>query len=281
MKRQRSIITCIVTIALLTPAAMLTANWVKEYKSGIVWPEPPVVTPGATSADPPSDAIVLFDGTDLSAFTGGEGWTVKDGFVEVGGKGGVTSKQEFGDCQIHLEFATPAEVKGTGQGRGNSGLYIMGRYEVQILDSYDNSTYFDGQAGAIYKQQPPTVNACRKPGEWQTYDVIFTAPKFNDDGEVTSPAYVTVLHNGVVIHNHFELQGGTSYIAPAKYEKHPEKLSLHLQNHGNPTRFRNIWVRENIQPLVGTPPKEKPKSEEKTKVIIGAPPVKKDAAKSE
>lgn len=237
---------------------LLTAAAVKEYKSGIVWPEPPVVDPGPVGG-PPSDAIVLFDGTDLSQFDGGEGWKIEEGYAEVAGKGGITSKQAFGDCQLHVEFATPAEVKGSGQGRGNSGVYLMGKYEVQILDSYENKTYFDGQCGAIYKQQPPTVNACRKPGEWQTYDIIFTAPRFDDDGKLAKPAYVTVLHNGVVIHNHFELQGGTSYVAPPAYKKHPAKLPFNIQNHGNPTRFRNIWVRENIQPLGG----EKPDKEEK------------------
>jgi len=236
-------------------AILLTAAAVKEYKSGIVWPEPPVVDPGPVGG-PPSDAIVLFDGTDLSQFDGGEGWKIEEGYAEVAGKGGITSKQAIGDCQLHVEFATPAEVKGSGQGRGNSGVYLMGKYEVQILDSYANKTYFDGQCGAIYKQQPPTVNACRKPGEWQTYDIIFTAPRFDDDGKLTKPAYVTVLHNGIVIHNHFELQGSTSYVAPPAYKMHPAKLPFHIQNHGNPTRFRNIWIRENIQPLVGEKPEK-------------------------
>ena len=139
-----------------------------EYKSGIKWPEPPVVDPGsATKA--PSDAIVLFDGKDMSAFNNGDAWTVKDGYAEVKGKS-IKTKQSFGDIQLHLEFASPEEVKGKGQGRGNSGVYLMGKYEVQILDSFENKTYFDGQCGAVYKQQPPTVNACRGPGKWQSYD---------------------------------------------------------------------------------------------------------------
>lgn len=238
---------------------LLSAAAAKEYKSGIVWPEPPIVDPGPAGG-PPSDAIVLFDGTDLSQFEGGEGWEVKDGYAEVGGSSGITSKQAFGDCQLHVEFATPAEVKGSGQGRGNSGIYLMGKYELQILDSYDNKTYFDGQCGAIYKQQPPIVNACRKPGQWQTYDIIFNAPRFDEDGKLAKPAYVTALQNGVVIQNHFELQGGTSYVAPPAYTKHPSKLPFHIQNHGNPTRFRNIWIRENIQPLVGKKPAKEKKS---------------------
>lgn len=232
--------------------ASLAAALVDEYKSGIVWPEPPVIAPGPVGG-PPSDAIVLFDGNDLSQWNGGENWEIKDGYA-IARKSGITTKQPFGDCQLHVEFATPAEVKGSGQGRGNSGVYLMGKYEVQILDSYENETYFDGQCGAIYKQQPPTVNACRQPGEWQTYDILFTAPRFADDGQVASPAYVTVLHNGVVIHNHFELQGGTSYTEPPKYTKHPEKLPINIQFHGNPVQIRNVWLRENIHPTVGKQP---------------------------
>jgi hypothetical protein len=223
-----------------------------EFKSGIVWPEPPVVTPG-NATTPPSDAIVLFDGKDLSAFKNGDKWLVENGYAQVRG-GGITSRQAFGDCQLHVEFATPSEVVGEGQGRGNSGIYLMGKYEVQILDSYNNQTYFDGQCAALYKQQPPTVNACRAPGEWQTYDIIFEAPKFDAEGKVTKPAYVTVLHNGVVVQNHFELLGGTFWDQPPHYEPHAEKLPMHIQDHGNPMRFRNIWIRENIQPLVGKQP---------------------------
>lgn len=216
----------------------------KEYVSGKKWSEPKVVTPGTAGA-PPSDAIVLFDGKDLSKeFLGGEGWTVSDGAVTVGGKAGVATKRPFGSCQLHIEWATPAEVKGEGQGRGNSGVYLMGIYEVQILDSYENKTYFDGQAASIYKQQPPLVNACRKPGEWQTYEIIFTAPKFSDDGKLLEPAYATVIQNGVLVQNHFQLEGGTFFHKPPEYSKHAPKLPLSLQNHGNPTKFRNIWIRE-------------------------------------
>jgi hypothetical protein len=233
--------------------------WIEEYKSGIIWPSPPVVDPGVAPAtvggpaSPPADAIVLFGGEDMSAWEGGDQWTIENGEAIVGGNG-ATTKQSFGDCQLHLEFATPVEVSGEGQGRGNSGVYFMGQYEVQILDSYNNETYFDGQCGAIYKQQPPTVNVCRKPGEWQTYDIIFEAPRFNAEGGLERPAYMTVLHNGVLIHNHFELQGITSYTEAASYKAHPEKLPIHLQNHGNPVRFRNIWIRENIAPLIGQAP---------------------------
>lgn len=243
-------------LGILGTSVIATAAFVDEYKSGIVWPKPAIIDvgPGPTASAPvPSDAIVLFGGKDLSAWQGGDQWIVADG-VATAAKTGITSKQAFGDCQVHLEFATPEKVEGSGQGRGNSGLYLMGQYEVQILDSYDNETYFDGQCGSIYKQQPPTVNASRKPGEWQTYDILFTAPRFDESGNVAKPGYVTVIHNGVVVQNHFELHGATSYTEPAKYTKHADKLPLHIQYHGNPTRFRNIWIRESIAPLVGKKP---------------------------
>jgi hypothetical protein len=219
----------------------------KEWSSGIVWPEPKVIDPGSAGM-PPSDAVVLFDGADMSKWVGGDAWNVKDGYA-VSRKASISSKASFGDCQIHVEFATPAQVKGTGQGRGNSGVYIMDRYEIQILDSFDNKTYFDGQCGAIYKQTPPMVNACRKPGEWQTYDIMWEAPHFKSDGEVERPAFVTVLQNGVVIQNHTEVLGTTAYDFPPKYEQHAHREPIQLQFHGNPVRFRNIWVRE-MRPIV-------------------------------
>ena len=164
--------------------------------------------------------------------------------VATAAGGTITSKQAFGDAQFHIEFRTPAEVKGDGQGRGNSGLYIMGKYEVQILDSYDNPTYFDGQAAGLYKQFPPLANASRGPGDWQTYDVLFEAPRFDENGSLVRPAYATVLHNGVAVQVHQELRGGTSWTDVPSYEAHPEKLPFNLQWHGNPVSFRNIWVRE-------------------------------------
>jgi hypothetical protein len=236
------------------------AAYQQEYKSGVVWPEPAIVTPGATAADPPADAVVLFDGKEETTAKWKEegGWEVQNGVGLIKSRSGVNTKQAFGDCQVHVEFATPEKVSGTGQGRGNSGVYLMGKYEVQILDSYDNKTYFDGQCAAIYKQTPPMVNACRKPGEWQTYDIVFEAPRFADDGKVLRPGFVTVLHNGVVVQNHFELQGGTFYDQPAHYDAkgHAEKLPLHLQYHGNPVKFRNVWVRE-IKPIEGKKPEKK------------------------
>lgn len=245
MKSQRTVLLCSLT-ALATAAIVLlvrdSAEAQQEYKSGVVWPEPVLVTPG-TENGPPSDAIVLFDGKDLSKWTGGDKWIIKDG-IATSAKGDIVTKDSFGDCQLHIEFATPEVVKGNGQGRGNSGIYFMGKYEVQILDSFDNKTYFDGQCASIYKQHPPLVNACKKPGEWQTYDIIFETPRFDADKKVTKPCIITVIHNGVVVQNHFELVGGTFYDRPAVYQPHDPKAPMRLQFHGDLVKFRNIWVRE-------------------------------------
>lgn len=210
--------------------------------------EPKIIDPGdATRA--PSDAIALFDGKDLSNWVSvnGDGpakWDVKDGaMVVVRGTGAIRTKQEFDDVQLHIEWATPAEVVGEGQGRGNSGVFLQGKYEVQVLDSYNNKTYFHGQAGAIYKQYPPLVNASRKPGEWQTYDIIYHAPIFGADGRVKKKATITALHNGVLIQDHAEVFGSTTHepVFPS-YTPHG-KGPIILQDHGNPVRFRNVWVR--------------------------------------
>jgi hypothetical protein len=213
--------------------------------------EPAVVTPGATPGAPPSDAIVLFDGKDLSqwvsqAAAGGPApWVVADGVATVKPKsGGIQTKQAFGSCQLHIEFATPSVVEGSSQGRGNSGVFLMNNYELQILDSYQNPTYFHGQAGAIYKQHAPLVNASRKPGEWQVYDVVFHAPKFDADGKLMQRATFTVFHNGVLIQDHVIVMGVTSHDKPPYYEAHAAKMPLSLQDHNNPMRFRNIWIRE-------------------------------------
>ncbi|MCR9244834.1 MAG: DUF1080 domain-containing protein [bacterium] len=213
-------------------------------------PHPRVVDPGPAPAKPapvPADAIVLFDGKSLNAWRGRKGdakWSIRDGYAEVNRTGDIQTKQEFGDCQLHVEWATPAEVKGDSQGRGNSGVFLFGRYEIQVLDSYENVTYADGQAAALYGQQPPLVNACRKPGEWQTYDILFRAPRFLDDGSVKSPARVTVIHNGIVVHDCQDYLGPSAHRNLPKYRKHGPKGPIRLQDHGNPVRFRNIWVRE-------------------------------------
>ncbi|QDT70832.1 hypothetical protein MalM25_37880 [Planctomycetes bacterium MalM25] len=220
-----------------------------EYLPPVEWQEPPVVTPGATDDAPPSDAVVLFDGTDLSAWENGEKWTVADGVATVGG-GAIRTKQHFGDCQLHLEWSSPLPATGKSQGRGNSGVFLMGTYEVQVLDCFENKTYPEGQAGSIYKQTPPMVNVTRPPGEWNNYDIFWTCPRF--DGAKIIPATVTVVHNGVLVQNHHVLTGDTAWHKPSSYGDLPEKGPIMLQDHGNPVRFRNIWIRELTKP-VGKP----------------------------
>ena len=236
----------LIALALLSVATPVSAQ---EYLNGIKWPKPPIIKPGETDSQPPSDAIVLFDGKDLSAWENGDRWKVEEG-VMVCGKGVVTTKQKFGDCQVHIEWSAPTPPKGSSQGRGNSGVFLMGIYEMQVLDSFDNETYFDGQAAAIYKQTPPMVNVMRAPGQWNAYDIIWTCPRFNDDGSLKTPAYITALHNGAVVLSHFELKGDTPYNRPPQYKKHDSTGPITLQDHGNPVRFRNIWVRE-LKPIVG------------------------------
>jgi hypothetical protein len=209
-------------------------------------PQPPLVKPGEAGG-PPADAVVLFDGRDLAAWVGDGGkpaeWKVENGYVEVKpGSGGIRTRATFGDCQLHIEWATPARVEGRGQGRGNSGVFFMDEYELQILDSFRNRTYPDGQAAAIYGQFPPLVNASRGPGEWQVYDAVFTAPRF-EGKTLKSPARLTVLHNGVAVHANTELLGLTHHKAAPAYEPHGPEGRIRLQDHGNPMRFRNIWVR--------------------------------------
>ncbi|TWU03677.1 3-keto-disaccharide hydrolase [Neorhodopirellula pilleata] len=236
-------------LALLSFSSYLIAS-AEEYITGIQWETPPIVDPGETDDAPPSDAVVLFGkSSDTANWKNGERWTT-DGDILIAGKGPITSKQEFGDCQIHVEWSAPVPAVGEGQGRGNSGIFMMGIYELQVLDSYENTTYVDGQAGAIYKQHPPMVNAMRKPGQWNTYDIIWTAPKFDDQGELTSPAYITAIHNGVVIQNHFELKGDTPFNRPPQYKAHKPTGPISIQDHNNPVRFRNIWVRP-IRELTG------------------------------
>ena len=221
-------------------------------------PAPPVVTPGvcgaqdATPAKPPSDAVVLFDGKDLSNWTDTKGepskWVSRDGYMEsVKGAGYVRTKQEFGSVQLHVEFATPANVIGTSQGRGNSGVFLQGKYEVQVLDSFENPTYPDGQCGALYGRALPLVNASCRPGQWQTYDIVYHRPVFDASGKVTRKAVFTVVHNGVLVQDHVALDGGTDWLGPhsvSEYAPHPDKGPLMFQDHNNPVRFRNVWVRE-------------------------------------
>ena len=205
--------------------------------------EPPVIDPGP-SGGPPSDALVLFDGKDLAKWKAEDGgapkWKVAGGVATVNGTGSIVTKEEFGDCQLHVEWAAPAEVSGEDQGRGNSGVYLQGRYEIQVLDSFNNKTYFDGQAGAFYGNNPPLVNACRKPGEWQTYDIIFHPPKVSAEGKVQTGSF-TVLHNGVLIQDHIPVKGEAT--TAAKFQGTTPKGPLVLQDHGNAVRYRNLWIR--------------------------------------
>ena len=210
-------------------------------------PQPQMVEPGGISElPPPSDAIVLFDGTDLSMWEHNDGseasWHVRDGYMEVRKtSGGIRTKSGFGDVQLHIEWNTPNS--GDGQDSGNSGVFLMEQYEVQVLNSHGNQTYPDGQAAAIYGQYPPLVNASMPPGEWQSYDIIFRRPKFDDDGNVTQPASLTVFHNGVLVHNYAVLTGPTGHYSRPPYEAHADELPIMLQDHNEPTRYRNIWLR--------------------------------------
>jgi hypothetical protein len=207
-------------------------------------PHPPVVTPAPSLGGAPSDAVVIFAGSDLSHWTSARQlWKVENGYMEVvPNSGNLRTKETFGDVQLHVEWAAPAEVRGTSQNRGNSGIFLQGRYEVQVLDSFENPTYADGQAGAIYGQWPPLVNPVRQPGEWQAYDIVFEAPRF-DGATLVKPAYLTVFLNGVLVHHRKELMGPTVHRALPAYAPQPPEDSLVLQDHQQPVRYRNIWIR--------------------------------------
>jgi len=225
-----------------------------------VWtPVPKIVTPGATNSDAPSDAIILFDGKNLDEWVSVKDskspaeWTVADGVITVNkSKGNIQTKRTFTDYQLHIEWKIPSNITGSGQARGNSGVFLASTgpgddgYEMQVLDCYNNTTYVNGQTASIYKQSIPLANACKKPGEWQTYDIIWTAPRFNEDGTLKSAARVTALHNGVLVQNNYELKGVTKYIGTPEYKKHGAS-AIKLQAHGDPSEpisYRNIWVRE-------------------------------------
>ena len=235
-------------------AALVLATMQNQWPpNSLDRPKPPVVLPGPEQppVPPPADAIVLFDGKSLADWqsAGSEGkpagWLVKDGYMEVAaGTGNIMTRRAFGSVQLHIEWRAPFPAKGEGQDRGNSGVFLMSHYEIQVLDSYRNETYADGQAGAIYGQTPPLVNASRPPGEWQTYDIVFHRPVFGPDGSVVQPARVTVLFNGVLVHDNDTITGWTVHNAVARYRPHADRLPLILQDHAHPVRYRNIWVRE-------------------------------------
>ncbi|MEM6764505.1 MAG: DUF1080 domain-containing protein [Bacteroidota bacterium] len=232
----------------LTAYAQKTIEKIPPKYTEVWEPEPAVVTPGEGTA-PPSDAIILLGENGVSSWTNVKGmeagWEVKEGIITtVPGKGPIVTKRAFGDVQLHIEWKAPEKIEGAGQGRGNSGVFLMSQYEVQVLDSYNNRTYSNGQAASVYKQHIPMVNAMRPPGEWQVYDIIFKAPTFNENGSLRAPATMTVLHNGILVQNHVTLLGPTVYDSLPRYTSHAAKLPLMLQDHSNPVSFRNIWIRE-------------------------------------
>ena len=246
-------------IGIMSMGLYAAAQQKGDPKETEVWtPEPKVVTPGSTPSDAPSDAIILFDGTNLDQWsltddvTKPAGWTVANGMATVKkGTGTIQTKKTFMDYQLHIEYRIPENITGSGQARGNSGIFLASAgkgddgYELQVLDNYNNKTYVNGQAGSMYKQSIPLANACKKPGEWQVYDVIWTAPRFNDDGTVKSPARVTAFHNGILVQNNYELKGNTPYIGKPAYKKHGAS-PIKLQDHGDPSEpisYRNIWLR--------------------------------------
>lgn len=221
-------------------------------------PVPPIITPGTfstqdTPGNPPSDAVVLFDGKDLSHWVDKDGkeakWKVENGFMQVApNTGAISTKDSFGDCQLHVEFSEPLPATGESQERGNSGVFLMSQFEVQVLDSYENRTYADGQVSAIYGQYPPQVNAARPPGTWQTYDIVFHAPRFSKAGKLERPARITILHNGVLTQDNVELTGPTAHGSRPPYKAGPDRMPIQLQDHEFPVRFRNIWIRELKEP---------------------------------
>ncbi len=239
----------LVWIIIVFNATHSDAQTMKPEDTEVWHPEPKLVTPGKNNL-PPSDAIVLFDGTNLNEWRSVKDgsapkWTIAQGaFTVTKGAGTIETKRLFGDCQLHLEWKSPVDTTGfRGQDRGNSGVFLASRYEIQILDSYGNRTYSNGQAGSVYKQHIPLVNACLPAGEWQTYDIFYTAPKFNATGQVLTPAYVSVIHNGILIQNHVEIKGTIRYIGLPSYENHG-KAPIQLQDHDHPVSFRNVWIRE-------------------------------------
>jgi hypothetical protein len=253
MKRIAFTLSAVVVLA-ASPSILQAQVDTKWKIHDLTRPVPAVIDPGTASTQDapghaPSDAVVLFDGTDLSKWNHKDGsapkWKVENGYAEVVAKTGyIFTKQAFGDCQLHVEFREPTPPHGDSQERGNSGVFLMGLYEIQVLDSYQNKTYADGQASAVYGQYPPQVNAARPPGQWQWYDIVFHGPRFDAAGKLLRPARFTVFHNGVLVQDNVEPTGPTEHGERPPYKAGPDKLPLGLQDHGDPVRFRNIWIRE-------------------------------------
>ena len=245
--RSQSLIALMTVISIVLIASAAQPQSQGDPRATEVWDPVPAIVDAGDAGTAPSDAVVLFDGSDLTAWEGPDGdaaWTVAYGaFTVAPGTGNIRTRQSFGDVQLHIEWRSPTEIVGDDQGRGNSGVFLMERYEVQVLDSFDNLTYSNGQAGSIYKQAIPAVNVARPPGEWQSYDIVFMAPRFDAAGNVETAATITVFHNGVLIQNHFELEGPTVFIGEPQYTAHAGELPLMLQDHGNLVSYRNIWVR--------------------------------------
>jgi hypothetical protein len=244
-----TIIATLLTVASAVPVAAQQIPTIAFPPHDTTRPLPPVVRATAgVYTPPPADAVVLFSGADLSKWTAQNGgaaeWIVRDGYFEVApGKGALRTRESFGDVQLHVEWMSPSPARGTGQNRGNSGVYLMNTYEVQVLDSYESRTYADGQAASIYGQHPPLVNASLAPGVWQSYDIVFRRPRFKADGTLDTPAVLTILHNGVLVQDHAVLTGPTGHYARPPYRAHADSLPVMLQDHSHPVRFRNIWVR--------------------------------------
>ena len=250
----------LILLFLLLPVALLAQETEAErryresQKTEVYSPVPAYVAPGWQLGQPPADAVVLFDGTSMEHFESAKTddgqpspWTLTEhgSMMVKPGAGDIRTKRGFQDVQLHLEWKSPVDTSGLeGQARANSGVFFQGLYEVQILDNYRNPTYTNGQAGSIYKQHIPLVNPIRPPGEWNTYDIVFTAPRFSADGSVDTPGYLTVLFNGVLVQNHAEIRGETVWIGAPKYTAHADKLPIQLQDHGNMVQYRNIWLRE-------------------------------------
>ena len=252
MKKSRILVCLLSLCASIFTVSKLGAQIPSQWKAhDMNRPRPPIVKPGALAlpVPPPSDAVILFDGKDLSKWRSEDGspakWIAANGYMEsVKGSGYLFTRQNFGDIQLHVEWATPVPPSGESQGRGNSGVFPMGLYEIQVLDSYGNDTYPDGQAASIYGQYPPLVNACLPPGEWQSFDTVFRRPRFNADGQLLEPAKVTLFQNSILVQDNVRVWGPTMWLQHLPYEPHPDKMPLSLQDHGNPVRYRNIWLRE-------------------------------------